>query len=154
MTATAGEPAPVDVTEIAGNVVESSRGEYDGEVRLSAPSELLVTTHRRVVETILAEPVENALVHNGEDPTVEVTVSEDPRAGAVLSVADDGPGIPARERKVLESGTETQLEHGQGIGLWLVTWAVTQLGGALSFSEREPSGSIVTVRLSDVGTGS
>jgi sensor histidine kinase regulating citrate/malate metabolism len=60
---------------------------------------------------------------------------------------DQGPGIPTRERRILADGTESQLEHGRGIGLWFVNWAVMQLGGALFFEENEPTGSVVTIRL-------
>lgn len=66
-----------------------------------------------------------------------------------MVVTDDGPGIPERERTVLDSGTETQLEHGRGIGLWFVNWAVTRLGGELEFARNDPTGSVVTVRLYD-----
>ena len=154
MTATEESPATVDLTAVTENVVDEYREKYDGEVSLSAPAELPVTTHRRIVEELLSELVENALVHGGEDPAVEVEVGKDPGTAAVLTVADDGSGIPLREREILESGTETQLEHGQGIGLWFVTWAVTQLGGDISFSENEPTGSVMTVRLYETTTGS
>jgi len=70
--------------------------------------------------------------------------------GAVeISVADDGPGLPEREQEIVATGIETQLKHGQGIGLWFVNWAVTQLGGDLRFQENDPEGSIVTIRLYD-----
>jgi sensor histidine kinase regulating citrate/malate metabolism len=49
----------------------------------------------------------------------------------------------------IDAGTETQLEHGQGIGLWFVSWTVTQLGGEIQFQENDPEGSLVTVRLYD-----
>ncbi|MUV90188.1 histidine kinase, partial [Halapricum sp. CBA1109] len=64
-----------------------------------------------------------------------------------LTVADDGPGIPDRERAVLDSGTETQLEHGLGMGLWSINWAVTRVGGDLSVADNDPRGTVVTVRL-------
>jgi signal transduction histidine kinase len=63
------------------------------------------------------------------------------------SVADDGPGIPEMEIEVLESGEETPLAHSSGIGLWLVNWLTDHLNGQISFENREPRGSIVTVRL-------
>jgi len=62
-----------------------------------------------------------------------------------LSVADDGPGIDPAEYEVLAHGTETPLEHGSGIGLWIVKWGIDQVGGSVSFAEREPHGTIVTV---------
>jgi Signal transduction histidine kinase len=51
-----------------------------------------------------------------------------------LSVADDGPGIPDDERMVLNRATETSLEHGSGLGLWLAKWLVDASGGGLTFA--------------------
>jgi signal transduction histidine kinase len=149
MTASTDSPAAVDLVAVAGAVVEEYRGsEFDGDVSLGAPDELAVRSHRAVVRQVLSELVENALAHSeSPDPRVEVRVREGTDATAELSVADDGPGIPERERAVVTGGREDQLEHGQGIGLWFVTWAVTQLGGDLAFDENDPEGTVVTVRL-------
>jgi sensor histidine kinase regulating citrate/malate metabolism len=62
-----------------------------------------------------------------------------------VSVADDGPGIEPTEYDVLKRGTETPLRHGSGIGLWIVKWGVDHLGGRISFDERDPRGTAVTV---------
>jgi signal transduction histidine kinase len=64
-----------------------------------------------------------------------------------VSVADDGPGIPDHERAVLTDGEETALEHGSGLGLWLVHWVVERSGGRLSFAENDPRGSVVRMDL-------
>jgi len=45
-------------------------------------------------------------------------------------------------------GTETPLRHGSGIGLWIVKWGIDHLGGRISFAEREPQGTTVTVAVS------
>ena len=101
-----------------------------------------------MIRQALSELVENSLEHTTTDsPHVEVSVREASDETVELSVADDGPGLPERERDILDAGTETQLKHGQGIGLWFVTWAVTQLGGDLQFRENDPEGSIVTIQL-------
>ncbi|WP_407647948.1 ATP-binding protein [Halarchaeum nitratireducens] len=57
---------------------------------------------------------------------------------------DDGPGIPAAEVEVLTNGTESDLEHGSGLGLWTVVWCLRRLGGDVTF-ERTDDGT--TVRL-------
>ena len=90
--------------------------------------------------------VENAVVHNDrEEPMVSVGVrtAED---HVVLRVADDGPGIPESERAVFESGTETPLRHSEGLGLWVVEWAVTEAGGRLDLRDRAV-GTVVSVAL-------
>jgi signal transduction histidine kinase len=63
-----------------------------------------------------------------------------------IVVEDDGPGIPDHQVAVLEEGAETPLLHGNGIGLWLVHWAVGTLRGDVEF-ERIPDGSRVRIRV-------
>ena len=89
--------------------------------------------------------VENAAAHNeGDTPCVVVTVEVD--GGRLrVRVADDGPGIDEYELGVIESGTETALRHGSGIGLWLVKWGTEMLDGSVSFERNEPAGTVVTV---------
>jgi Histidine kinase-, DNA gyrase B-, and HSP90-like ATPase. len=50
------------------------------------------------------------------------------------------------EAAVLETGEEKPLEHGQGLGLWMVRMAVTQAGGDVSV-ESTADGTTVRLRL-------
>jgi signal transduction histidine kinase len=108
-----------------------------------------VRTDRRILAAALEEVVTNGVVHNDADtPHVELTARREDD-GVVVAVGDDGPGIPERERAVLLEGEERPLRHGSGLGLWLVYWGVTRLGGELAFRERDPRGSTVTIRVPD-----
>ncbi|WP_299335049.1 ATP-binding protein [Haloplanus sp.] len=151
MTESTDSPESVDLTDVAGAVVDQFRSENESaDISLVRPDEVTISSHRAVLRRVLFELVENALEHTTADtPRVELSVREVPDGTVELSVADDGPGIPEREREILAAGTETQLEHGQGIGLWFVNWAITQLGGEIQFRENDPEGSVVTVRLYD-----
>jgi PAS domain S-box-containing protein len=95
--------------------------ESDGDVPVG-----VLSSFDRAVE----ELIENAVTHGGEQPTVTVTVDTAPDA-VEIRVADDGPGLPEPERKALERGTETSLDHGSGLGLWLAYWIVTSHDGSL-----------------------
>jgi signal transduction histidine kinase len=94
------------------------------------------TTSRHTDETATAQPA----------PTVTVTAAVVDDA-LVFTVVDDGPGIPEHELAAIDAGTETPLQHGSGIGLWLVHWGVTSLGGDLTFETDPSHGTTVTVRL-------
>jgi signal transduction histidine kinase len=148
MTAVTDPPERVDLAAVATSVADQFRsGEYTGDIAVTT-TELQVVSHRAVVRRILHELVENALEHaDSASPCVRITVRPGPDGTAELVVADDGPGLPDWVQEILAAGTETQLEHSQGIGLWFVRWAVTQLGGELEVDRNDPTGSVVTVRL-------
>ncbi len=52
---------------------------------------------------------------------------------AVISVADDGPGIPRNELAVIDQAEESALNHASGVGLWLIDRIVAYSDGDLSF---------------------
>lgn len=139
----------VDLVELAEAVAEEVTEEYpNGRVDVSAPPPpTAVRTNREILRAVLEELVHNGLKHDdGTDPTVGVELGRTAE-GIVITVRDDGPGIPEHERAVLLDGEETPLRHGSGIGLWFVYWGVRRLGGTISFAENHPRGSTVTLTL-------
>jgi signal transduction histidine kinase len=153
-----GDRLAVDLGRAAREAADAARETYNADVTVDATDgvEALAVPE---LDTAVTELVENACEHV-EEPTVAVTVDRvaapaTDRAGdastpatdggieatgsaegagerARVVVADDGPGIPEMEREVLEAGRETDLEHSQGMGLWLVYWIVRQSGGDLT----------------------
>ena len=149
MTESTDSPESVDLVDVASTIIDQFQSENkSADISLICPDEVKISSHQAVLRQVLFELVENSLEHSTtKAPHVELSIQEVSDGTVELSVADDGPGIPEREREVLAAGTETQLEHGQGIGLWFVNWAVTQLGGEIQFRENNPQGSLITVRL-------
>ncbi|WP_136715121.1 PAS domain S-box protein [Halorientalis salina] len=93
----------------------------------------------------LAELAHNALEHNEGDPNLRLEGRVDDAGTAVtVTVADDGPGLPDHELRVLQSGDESALKHGSGLGLWLVNWLVVQCGGTLDI-DADDSGTTITL---------
>ncbi|WP_277543180.1 ATP-binding protein [Haloarcula laminariae] len=149
MTASSSAPESVDLAEVAASVVQQfESSNHNGEISLECPEEILLSSHRFVFEQLLIELVENALVHSDKETAkVDVHIRQESDTAATIIVEDNGPGLPEREQEIIAAGTETQLKHAEGIGLWFVNWAVTQLGGELSFQRNDPDGSVVTVHL-------
>jgi len=99
----------------------------------------------------LLELIDNAVVHNTEpEPAVSVAVSpaesKPPDCWVDITITDNGPGIPPEEWQTIETGEETPLHHGTGLGLWLVYWTVSLLGGEIAMSTVE-SGSQIVITL-------
>lgn len=113
-------------------------------------------TVSNVLAPVFSNAIENAAEHNTfPDPWVRIDVERDDDVVRVV-VRDNGPTIDPYERSVLERGTETPLEHGSGLGLWLIAWGTQIADGTVTFSENDPTGSVVTVEAPILGesTGS
>lgn len=134
-----------DVVPLVRTVCEELEREYpDASVTVEFDEAVTVPVRdnfRRAVE----ELVENAVKHSGEGPTVTVEVALVPNA-VEIRVTDDGPGLSNQEAAVLETGEETPLSHGSGLGLWLVHWVVTNHGGSTTVSA-DDEGTTMTVQL-------
>jgi len=139
---------PIRLADVLSDVVQAVRQAHpDVEVTCDeVPREVVVS---EVLEPVVSNLIENGAEHNtAPQPWVHVGVTTDREAGRVrVVVTDNGPGIGAHERSVLERGSETSLEHGSGLGLWLVTWGAGVAGGSVQFEENDPQGSAVTVEV-------
>ena len=92
---------------------------------------------------VLANLIDNALdaalsgEHpQGEKPTVELVLGEDLRSW-FFSVRNNGPKIDENTRKrIFEPGFTTK-KSGQGMGLYIVSQAITELGGRITLESKE-----------------
>lgn len=91
------------------------------------------------------ELLENVAEHAGDRPYCAVTIEPTPQ-GVTIEFADDGPGLPEHEQAVLDGEVETVLNHGSGVGLWLVWWAVDAHNGRIQ-TEVSATGTTVTVSI-------
>lgn len=130
-----------DLCRALRNALERVRETYPEEdLQVSMPDSVDVLATRGL-EDALWELLENACVH-GADP-IEVRVVQEADE-VIVEIADHGPGLPSHELTVIESGEETPLEHGSGLGLWYAHWVVNASIGDLDFDSTAGT----TVRLS------
>jgi len=125
----------VNLVEIASEVVElyDAAAEQDGtRLTVVGDAEVLVTGDRDLIFDAIANLVDNAIKHGRPGGQV-VVANENIDGGPVISIADDGAGIPAGEYEHVFKRFY-RLEHsrytpGNGLGLSLVA-AVARLHGA------------------------
>ncbi|WP_434521004.1 histidine kinase N-terminal 7TM domain-containing protein [Halorubrum sp. AS12] len=167
------DPEPTDVRDLLDSVVADARErDEDAAVELAVDPEdggevdVDWTTRVRpdALQAVVENTVENAIDHHDGEGTerddgetwVRVALrreeadDEGDAAGDdrfVLTVEDDGPGIPDHEVEAVESGRETALEHGSGLGLWVVAWGAAAVGADVTYDDREPRGTRVTVSI-------
>jgi len=139
----------VDVDSIVDDAVEQLRDEQ--------PTAADITVTREASGAVLAHPklptavfhlLENALEHGIDsledaDQVRLTTYTDD--GETVIEVCDDGPGIPTNELAVLDQHGESALEHGSGVGLWLVDRIVEYSEATIEFETT--SGTTARIRL-------
>ena len=138
-----GEWPETRLDELVVDAVEAVRDRHPSvtaDVELQADPTAVPTN----VGSAVRELLENA-ADTADDCSVDVTVTTPEGGWIEIAVSDDGPGMPAMEAEVLETGEETPLTHGQGLGLWMVRMIVTQAGGDIAVETGE--GTRVTLRL-------
>jgi signal transduction histidine kinase len=92
---------------------------------------------------LLLNLLDNAVKYGPNEQTVRVSLAQ--RDGeAVLSVADEGPGVPVREREQIWTpfvrGAAARAKGGSGIGLTIVRDVVEQHGGRCWVEPASPNG--------------
>jgi PAS domain S-box-containing protein len=136
-----GQPVPVtDLLDQISATVKPS----ETEIAVSYPGAEDISIDASI-EPAVRELVENAIKHT-DQPNASIRINatvEDQQIS--IAVADTGPGIPDLERATLRDGDERPLQHGRGLGLWLVKWITNSLGGKVDIDDNDPRGSVVTL---------
>jgi signal transduction histidine kinase len=125
----------VNLAHLAREVAElfdAAAEEKGGRLSVVADQPVFVTGDRDLLFDAVANLIDNAIKHGRDGGEVTVTVRRESGA-AIISIADDGPGIPASESQQVFKRFY-RLEHsrrtpGNGLGLSLVA-AVARLHGA------------------------
>jgi len=148
---------PVDLGALAATFVEvyEPAAEESGHALTLAsvpPGSGLVLGDKALLGQVLANLIENALRHTPTGCRIDISLKQVGSA-VVLSVADDGPGIPKNQRgKVLRRLyrlEQSRTTPGNGLGLSLVAVIAELHDATLELSGSEP-GLIVRLRFPTV----
>jgi signal transduction histidine kinase len=124
--ANAVDHADVDLTDVVARVVRSAEERHPGvRLELDLPeAEVVVHGWEPGLRSLVGNLVENAICHGRPEGRVAVALSPGDRsAGPVLTVDDDGPGVPEADREAVFvpftrlAGTDCP---GSGLGLAIV----------------------------------
>ncbi|MFB6227111.1 MAG: PAS domain S-box protein [Halobacteriales archaeon] len=119
-----------DLASVLRQVVDRIREEYsEQEVQVSVPDTVPIVA-LNCLDDALWELLENACIYGNGPIRVSVETNDQ---SVIVEISDQGPGIPEQEVAVLNSGEETSLEHGSGLGLWIAYWMISASQGTLSF---------------------
>ncbi|MEK9284483.1 MULTISPECIES: HAMP domain-containing sensor histidine kinase [unclassified Bradyrhizobium] len=125
----------LNLAELAGEVVElydAAAEQVSTRLSLVGDREVSVTGDRDLLFDAIANLVDNAIKHGRAGGQVTVTCRHS-GGGAVIAIADDGPGIPPDQRdhvfKRFYRLEQSRYTPGNGLGLSLVA-AIARLHGA------------------------
>lgn len=137
-----------DVAQGVGELYEPLAEEQGLSLDVAAPEPVPVTGNRELVSQALANLVDNAIKYaapearkNGVASGIVIKASAEGDR-VLLSVADNGPGIPESERgRVVERFVRLEKSRsvpGSGLGLSLVAAVAHLHGGELCFTDNGP----------------
>lgn len=128
------------------------RESADIEAIVEIPANLEVAADPALLGRAIGNLVRNASIHAGPRP--KVSISAETRGASVeITVADDGPGVPAAELPRLFEPfyrldrSRSRETGGSGLGLAIVRSAVESCGGEVSATNHADGGLAVTLRL-------
>jgi len=144
--------ADFDAAEIArgvGELYEPLAEEKGLTLTVDAPEPANVHGNRELVSQALANLVDNAIKYAkpggdaaGKPADIRVTAKGEGDDRIVLTVADNGPGIPEADRKrVVERFVrleQSRSQPGSGLGLSLASAVARLHGGELKLEDNEP----------------
>jgi two-component system sensor histidine kinase QseC len=118
------------------------------ELELVAQRDVTILGQRESLISLIDNLVDNAIKYSPAHGLVTVTLALE--AGAILTVADQGPGVaPALRERVFDRffRDPRQTEGGSGLGLAIARSVVRQHGGAIVLGTAPGGGLLVCVRL-------
>lgn len=126
------------VTEVYGTAAEERRQVLTARIAPGVPA----WGERELLTQMLANLVENAVRHGREGGMIEVKLDQVSGGGAVLTVADDGAGVPVAEhervfRRFHRLDT-ARASPGTGLGLALVKAVADLHGMIVTLSDNAP----------------
>lgn len=145
---------PVDLVALTRSVADEQQSAASGHtIRLELPANSLWCSGdadrlHRVFTNVLANAIKFS--PDGGDVVIELRSEADERA--VLSVRDQGVGIPSRDLPRLferyhRAGNVAGRIAGTGIGLWGSKHIIDQHGGSIAVESAESHGTTVTITL-------
>jgi signal transduction histidine kinase len=144
----------IDLVDIVNTeIVDLRQGHPDVvDISLRSPNSAVVVGND-LLQSVVDNLLENAVEHTETSPVkIDINIT-DTGDGVNLVITDNGPGLPAHERRILTSGQESDLDHSSGTGLWLVNWIIPEFGGSIDLGKEDSEGTKISIWLPKPGAG-
>jgi signal transduction histidine kinase len=142
---------PIALSPLIRSTVNRFKAQFaDREITVTSAVNGIVFGNQLLMELIIENLVQNALVHSGDHSSVSITVEEQDEA-IVVSVIDNGCGISESRLNDLfapsERANPAAKRRSQGLGLFLTKMAVELQEGQLSVESQPAKGTTFSIHL-------
>lgn len=143
---------PLNFTELVESSLKDYTVRYPERFEEGPLMDCELVGDKLLLQMAVNNLLENAVKYTPEDKPVIVTLSNK-NGTAIFSVADNGPGIPDKEKhkifnKFYRGGNEnTRKTKGTGLGLYLTAKILKQHKGRILVKNNEPTGAIFELHL-------
>jgi len=140
---------PVDVRRVIERELDEIRAAHtDAAVTVDGSLPDVSVVANDLLDSVFRNLLNNGIQHNDKDVpkiVVSATTADD---SLLVSIADNGPGVPDSQKEDIFGKGEKGLEsEGTGVGLYLVSTLVDSYGGEVWVDDNDPDGAVFTVEL-------
>ncbi|MFB6153155.1 MAG: ATP-binding protein [Halodesulfurarchaeum sp.] len=137
---------PIEISSVLGELVAGIQRNYpEATIRMDVPDEAHVLGDN-FLELALWELLEFA-VKNERDSPIEIHLAPVDADSLGIAISTPGTDISEKALRALERGSETDLEHLDGMELWVAKWLFENQAGTIEFERHDGGGTTIHVSL-------
>ncbi len=145
----------INLIQFLGEIIERLQNKYPAiAFGFRKPEkEIIIQGDKTGLTSVAVNLLENAVKYSAENPKVSIVVRQDGKANLRLEFADNGIGIPDKEKsKIFErfyrvGNEDTRRTKGTGLGLYIVNQIVLAHNGTIEVLNNRPKGTIFSISL-------
>ncbi len=147
---------PLQLEELTAEFIEENRFAWEkkgASFHMNLEADVPIKGSPLLLERVIENLVTNSIKYKTED-MVEISISLAKEGNeAVLTIADDGQGVPEEDLSRLQEAfyrtdkARSRTDNGSGLGLAIVRRATTLMKGQVEIENAKPHGLVVRVRL-------
>ena len=140
------------LSELLASIVKDYSGRYSRRFEADIAPGCDMRGDKVMLHMAINNLVENAVKYTPEDKPIQIALKP-AQTNVVLSIADQGAGIPDAEKKKIFNkfyrvgNEESRKAKGTGLGLYLTNKIVLQHKGRIAIKDNSPSGSVFEISL-------